>query len=99
MGEYELTKEKILAIVKECPQAEKPLKAAFPEAFKEKWVVVDPGRITAKVSLGYNGMFRVIVMIDGIAVGEIRKSGIHITSDRHRNNESLMALFSIYEKK
>ena len=99
MSEYELTKEKILAIVKECPQAEKPLKAAFPEAFKEKWTVVDSGRISVGMSRGYNGIFEVIVMIDGIVVGEIHKSGIHITSDRHRNNESLMALFSIYEKK
>jgi len=96
---YKITDETIEAMIDECPEAEKVLRKGFPEAFKEKWVVVDPGRITAKVSLGYNGMFRVIVMIDGIAVGEIRKSGIHITSDRHRNNESLMALFSIYEKK
>ena len=96
---YKITDETIEAMIDECPEAEKVLRKGFPEAFKEKWVVVDPGRITAKVSLGYNGMFRVIVMIDGIAVGEIHKSGIHITSDRHRNNESLMALFSIYEKK
>jgi len=63
MGEYELTKEKILAIVKECPQAEKPLKAAFPEAFKEKWAVVDPSRISVRVSRGAGTIF--FIQVDG----------------------------------
>ena len=63
MSEYELTKEKILAIVKECPQAEKPLKAAFPEAFKEKWTVADPSRISVRVSRGAGTIF--YVQVDG----------------------------------
>ena len=63
MSEYELTKEKILAIVKECPQAEKPLKAAFPEAFKEKWTVVDPSRISVRVSREEGTIF--LIQVDG----------------------------------
>ena len=96
---YKITYETIKTMINECPEAEKALRKGFPEAFKEKWTVVDSGRISVGVSRGYNGIFEVIVMIDGIVVGEIHKSGIHITSDRHRNNESLVALFSIYEKK
>ena len=96
---YKITDETIKAMIDECPEAEKVLRKGFPEAFKERWVLVDSGRISVGVYRGYNGIFGVIVMIDGIVVGEIHKSGIHITSDRHRNNESLVAMFSIYEKR
>ena len=37
MGEYELTKEKILAMSKECPELETAFKKAYPDAFEEKW--------------------------------------------------------------
>jgi len=37
MSEYELTKEKILAMSKECPELETAFKKAYPDAFEEKW--------------------------------------------------------------
>ena len=37
MSEYELTKEKILAMSKECPELETAFKKAYPDAFKEEW--------------------------------------------------------------
>ena len=38
--EYKITTEQILAMAKECPTAEKILKAGFPDAFRDEWVEV-----------------------------------------------------------
>ena len=105
MSEYELTKEKILAIVKECPQAEKPLKAAFPEAFREKWVLVDPSRIDVKIDRwSSDGSFRTIVQVDGRGIGVISPDGLRPISSMY-SGEYLsspwpyMDRLSVYEKK
>ena len=100
MGEYELTKEKILAIVKECPQAEKPLKAAFPEAFKEKWVLVDCSRIKIRIEQVTRSLFLLSVMVDGLVVGELRpSSGLVMTSGEHKAGKDSASMYDIYEKK
>ena len=107
MGEYELTKEKILAIVKECPQAEKPLKAAFPEAFKEKWVLVDPSRISVRVSRGAGTIF--YVQVDGEDVAWINYLKLVLLPEKLRdfhisNHDDALGFIGssinfIYEKK
>jgi len=38
MKEYKITKERLKAMAKKCPQAEGILKKGFPEAFEEGWV-------------------------------------------------------------
>lgn len=34
---YNITKEQVLAMAKECPTAEKILRAGFPDAFEDEW--------------------------------------------------------------
>ena len=60
---YKITDETIKAMIGECPEAEKVLRKGFPEAFKEKWVVVDPGRISVRISRWPGTMF--YVQVDG----------------------------------
>ena len=60
---YKITDETIKAMIDECPEAKKVLRKGFPEAFKEKWVLVDPSRISVRVSRGAGTIF--YIQVDG----------------------------------
>ena len=70
MSEYKVTDEAIKAIVKECPQSREALKAAFPEAFEEKWVLVDPARIYIAPHKG-DRYIEIYLSVDGHRIGRI----------------------------
>ena len=60
---YKITDETIEAMINECPEAEKVLRKGFPEAFREKWVLVDPSRISVRVYRGPGTIF--YIQVDG----------------------------------
>ena len=60
---YKITDETIKAMIDECPEAEKVLRKGFPEAFKERWVLVDPSRISVRISRWPGTIF--YVQVDG----------------------------------
>ena len=58
-----ITDETIKAMIDECPETERVLRKGFPEAFKEKWTVVDPSRISVRVSREEGTIF--LIQVDG----------------------------------
>ena len=105
MGEYKVTDEAIEAIVKKCPQSREALKAAFPKAFEEKWVLVDPSRIDVRIDRwSGDGSFRTVVQVDGRGIGVISPDGLRPISSMY-SGEYLsspwpyMGRLSVYEKK
>ena len=60
---YKITYETIKTMINECPEAEKALRKGFPEAFREKWEVVDPSRISVRVSREEGTIF--LIQVDG----------------------------------
>ena len=104
MSEYKVTDEAIGAIVKECPQSRGALKAAFPEAFKEKWALVDPARIDIAPYKG-EGYIEIYLSVDGKEIGRIpgrpdaEEASLH---DGYRvraeNGVRYDAMFWVYER-
>ena len=105
---YKITDETIKAMINECPEAEKVLRKGFPEAFREKWVLVDPSRIDVKIDRWSNdGSFRTIVQVDGRGIGVISQDGLRSISSMYRGEYSKYpspscypeGRLSVYEKK
>ena len=104
MSVYKVTDEAIEAIVKKYPQSREAFKAAFPEAFKEKWVLVDPARIDIAPNKG-EGYIEIYLSVDGKGIGRIPgrpdaeeaslNDGYRVRAD---NGVRYDAMFWVYER-